>query len=144
MIMESVRTFIKTCPFLLEFDGFINVNVDYLGEEITTYSIEEIPCEPILKKYIGGGALKQCQFIFASREPYGSDVMQNILNSSFYEDFQNWIEEQNNLGNLPILTDGSESQEIKVLSNGYAFQVSEDKGRYQIDLRLKYLKQGGN
>lgn len=145
MIIEAIRDFIKLCPYLQEFegvDGLVKVNVDYLEESATVYSIEEVPVEPIVKKYINGDSVRQFQFIFASREPYGADVLQNISNSGFYEDFANWIEVQNN-NNLPLLADGYESQEIKVLSPGYAFAVSVDQARYQIELRLKYYKQGG-
>jgi hypothetical protein len=143
MIIDSIRKFILTCPFLNESsDGGIRLNVNYLGKDSTVYSLEEIPCDPIIKQYIDGSTIRQCQFTFCSREPYGADIMQNISNSGFYEDFANWIEGENK---LPVLNDGYESQELKVLSPGYAFQVSEDKARYQIDLRLKYYKKlGGN
>lgn len=146
MIIQAIRNFIKSCPYLQEFEGtegVIKVNVDYLEATGTVYSIEEVPVDPILKKYVNGDSIRQFQFIFASREPFGSDVLQNISNSGFYEDFANWIEEQNNNDSFPVLGDGYESQEIKVLSPGYAFAVSVDKARYQIELRLKYYKQGG-
>ena len=52
MIIDSIRKFIRTCPYLQEFNGAVKVNVDYLGEESTMYSIEETPCEPIIKKYV--------------------------------------------------------------------------------------------
>ncbi|MFA6867425.1 MAG: chloramphenicol resistance protein [Clostridia bacterium] len=145
MIIESIRNYIRTCPCLQEFEGaagIIKVNVDYLEEKSTVYSIEEVPTDPVIKKYVNGDSIRQFQFIFASREPYGADVFQNISNSGFYEDFANWIEEQNNDDNLPLLDEGYESQEIKVLSPGYAFQVDVDKARYQVELRLKYFKQG--
>lgn len=139
-MIDNIRQFILTCPFLNESsDGGIRLNINYLGEDSTVYSIEEVPCEPILKTYINGDTIRQFQFVFCSREPYGADIMQNLANSSFYEDFANWIEEQNNNKNFPVLSIGK-SEEIKVLSPGYAFQVDVDKARYQIQLRLKYFK----
>ena len=146
MIIEAVRDFIRSCPYLQEFEGvqgLVKVNVDYLEENSTVYSIEEVPTDPIIKNYINGDSIRQFQFIFASREPYGADVLQNISNSGFYEDFANWVEKNNNDDNLPLLNEGYESQEIKVLSPGYAFQVDVDKARYQIELRLKYYKKQG-
>jgi len=146
MIITALREFIRTCPHLQEFEGaegIIKVNVDYLEATGTVYSIEEVPADPIIKTYVNGDSIRQFQFLFASREPYGADVLQNISNSGFYFDFANWIEEQNNDDKLPLLGDGYESQEIKVLSPGYAFQVDVDKARYQIELRLKYYKKQG-
>lgn len=141
MVIQSIRKFILTCPFLNESsDEGIRLNVNYLGENSTVYSIEEVPCEPVLKTYINGDSERQFQFVFCSREPYGSNEIQNIKNSGFYEDFAEWIEEQNNLKNFPILANGFRSEKIEVLTTGYAFQVTTDKARYQIGLRLKYLK----
>lgn len=139
MIIDSVRNFILTCPFLNESDDGKKINVNYLAESATVYSIEEVPCDPILKTYIGGDTVRQFQFIFASREEYGPDILQNITNSDFYEKFSDWIEEQNDIGNFPIL-DKKKPLEIKVMSPGYVLQVSVDKVRYQIELRLKYYK----
>lgn len=140
MIIEAIRNFIRTCDCLKEFeDEIVKVNVDYLDEDATCYSIEEVPTEPIIKQYVNGDSIKQYQFTFASREPYGRNVIQNIANSSFYEDFAKWIGDQNKIKNLPILSGGMESQKIEVISNGYAFQTDEDQARYQIDLRLKYF-----
>lgn len=139
MIIDSVRKFILTCPILNESSDGIRINVNYLGEDATVYSIEEVPCDPILKTYVGGDTVRQFQFIFASREDYGPDILQNITNSDFYENFASWIEKQNDAENLPIL-DNRKSLEIKVMSPGYVLQVSADKVRYQIELRLKYYK----
>ena len=85
------------------------------------YSIEETPCNPIIKKYIDGSSIRQFEFIFASRESYGPDVLNNISNSGFYEDFANWIEEENIKGNLPDLND--------------------KECRYQIQMRITYFQE---
>lgn len=143
MIIDSIRNFIRNCPHLQEFDGIISLNVDYLGDDTSLYSIEEVPCVPIIKSYINGDSIRQYQFTFCSREPYGSDVLQNISNSTFYEDFANWIEKQNKIKDLPLLDKGMKSKSIEVLTGGYAVQASEHKARYQIDLVLKYFKKDG-
>lgn len=140
MIINSIRDFIKTCPYLSDFSKLINV--DYLGEDTTSYSIEEIPVEPIMKRYINNDTVRQYDFIFASREDYGSDVLQNIENSGFYEKFAYWLELENNKGNLPQLSEGKTATKIITTSNGYAFQTDVNKARYQIQCKLIYF-QGG-
>lgn len=142
MIIDSIRKFIRSCPHLQEFEGAIKVNVDYLGDESTVYSIDEVPCDPIIKKYVNGDSIRQYEFIFASRESYGPDVLNNISNSGFYEDFANWIEEQNIISNLPKL-ENKECRTIECLTNGYAFQTDVDKARYQIQMRITYYQKGG-
>lgn len=142
MIIDSLRNYIRTCPHLDTFNNAIKVNVNYLESNPDTYSIEEVPIQPILKKYVNGDSVRQYAFIFTSREPYGSDVLTNIDNSGFYEKFAEWIENNNDIGNLPVLENGLESLEIKVTSTGYAFAVTEDSAQFQIQLKLKYFKKG--
>lgn len=144
MIIKALRDYIRTCPHLDTFNNAIRVNVNYLEPEADTYSIEEVPIEPILKKYVNGDSIRQYAFIFTSREPYGIDVLQNIDNSGFYEKFADWIENQNDNERLPLLDNGLEPLEIKVTSTGYAFAVTEDTAQFQIQLRLKYFKKGMN
>lgn len=144
MIIKALRDYIRTCPHLDTFNNAIRVNVNYLEPEADTYSIEEVPIEPIVKKYVNGDGIRQYAFIFTSREPYGIDVLQNIDNSGFYEKFADWIENQNDNERLPLLDNGLEPLEIKVTSTGYAFAVTEDTAQFQIQLRLKYFKKGMN
>lgn len=139
-VIESIRNFIKKCPYLEEFEGAIRIGVDYLDKETTTYSIEKVPCNPIIKKYVDGSCKKQELFIFSSRESYGQDVFNNLENINFYEKFAEWLEEQNCNKNLPKLTGKYEAEKLEVTSNGYAFATDIDKARYQIQLRLIYLE----
>ncbi|GAA0774586.1 hypothetical protein GCM10008908_24690 [Clostridium subterminale] len=140
MIIESLRNYIRQCPYLDTFNSAIKVNVNYLEPSPDTYSIEEIPIEPILKKYVNGDSIRQYAFIFTSREPYGVDVLQNIDNSGFYEKFADWVENNNDNEIFPTLDAGLEPLEIKVTSTGYAFAVTESTAQFQIQLRLKYYK----
>lgn len=142
MIIDSLRNYIRTCPHLDTFNNAIRVNVNYLEPYADTYSIEEVPIEPILKQYVNGDSIRQYAFIFTSRKPYGVDVLQNIDNSGFYEKLAEWIEKNNNNDIFPLLDNGLEPLEIKVTSTGYAFAVTEDTAQYQINLRLKYFRKG--
>ena len=142
MIIKALRDYIRGCPHLETFNNAIKVNVNFLESDTDTYSIEEVPINPIVKKYVNGDSIRQYAFIFTSREPYGVDVLQNIDNSGFYEKFADWIETQNNNGIFPLLDNGLEPLEIKVTSTGYAFAVTEDTAQFQIQLRLKYFKKG--
>lgn len=142
MIIDSVKSYIRTCPHLDIFNNAIRVNINNLEPNADTYSIEEVPIEPISKKYINGYSIRQYAFIFTSREPYVADVIQNIYNSGFYEKFAEWIEANNDNEIFPTLNPGFEPLEIKVTSAGYAFAVTGDTAKFQIQFKLKYLKKG--
>ncbi|CAM2828352.1 chloramphenicol resistance protein [Hathewaya histolytica] len=140
MIIDSLRNYIRKCPHLDKFNNAIKVNINYLEPNADTYSIEEVPIEPIVKKYVNGDSIRQYAFVFTSREPYGSNVLQNIDNSGFYEKFAEWIENNNDNNIFPKLNNGMEAIKMQVITTGYAFAVTEDTAQYQIQLKLKYYK----
>lgn len=139
-VIENIRNFIKECPYLEEFEGATRIGIDYLSDDTTTYSIEKVSCNPIIKKYVDGSCKKQELFIFSSRESYGPDIINNLNNINFYENFVSWLEEKNRTGDLPILDDNREVEKIEILTPGYAFQTDVDKAQYQIQLRLIYIE----
>lgn len=134
-IIEAIREYISDLDCMATFE----INVNYLDGENDSFSIEEVPCNPIIKKYLDGSTLKQYQFVFCGREPYGAEILQNIENSTFYEDFANEIEEKNNNDVLPTL-EGMEATSLEITSNAYTVSVTEDTAMYQINLNLKYYK----
>lgn len=133
-LIESIRNFIMTCPLLA--DG--RLNVDYLGFEPTEYSIDGTPVEPVIKRYVDGGTVRQYNFVFASVEVYGQDTLNNMANSGFYEDFANWLEACSKEGTLPEMDSGKEPLRIEALNTGYLFDTTTHTGRYQIQCRLIY------
>lgn len=135
-IIESLYNYFLSCPLL--YNG--KINIDYLPETPTEYTIDVSPTTKIVKAYINGDSIRQYLFTIGSREYYGTDVLQNLANSGFYEKFADWVEKQSNEGNLPILADGSTPQKIEILSTGYMFGGNADTARYQIQCRLIYYK----
>ena len=118
-------------------DGNSNINVDFLSNEPIQYVIEPIPVEPIIKAYKDGGSLRQFVFQFGSREYYGADVVQNMANTEFYENFSALIEDNNRKGVLPKI-DGIQS--IECLSNGTINEDNTDNAKYVIQMRITYYK----
>ena len=129
-IIENIRSFILECPFLQDY----RVNVDYLGENME-YSIDPLPCDPIIQKYVDGGAKKQFQFAFTSRERYDQDTRINIDNSGFYQEFDEWLEEKS------LLEKGKSPVKIETLNSGYLYDVDGDNARYRIECRLIYIQE---
>ena len=114
-----------------------NINVDFLSNEPIQYVIEPIPAEPIIKSYKDGGSLRQFVFQFGSREYFGADVVQNMANTEFYEDFSALIEDNNRKGVLPNI-DGIQS--IECLNNGTINEDNTDNAKYVIQMRITYYK----
>lgn len=135
-LIDSIREYIITCPFLN--DG--RVNVDYIGTEMG-YSIDPLPCDPIVQRYMDGGAKKQFQFAFTSQEEYDQDARINIENSGFFQAFDEWLEEQTFAGNLPKLGEGKTPATIETLNSGYLYDVNGINAKYRIECRLIYIQE---
>lgn len=137
-IIESLKVFFSACP---ELAGG-KINVDFLSEHSdAAFSIDSVPCKAIVKRYSDGGTLRQYLFVVASREYYSQDVIQNIENNGLYERISAWVEVQNNLGNLPDLTNAT-AQSIEVSSTAYLLECDPISGnaRYQIQCRITYYQ----
>lgn len=136
-IIDALEKYFIGCELLK--DGALRV--DYLGEKPVEYTIEVMPCDPVVKRYLGGSTVRQYLFAFGSREFYSQERLQNIQNSAFYELLADWVETRSMSGVLPELPDGMEAQQLEVVSSGYLFDGSMTNARYQIQLRLLYFKE---
>lgn len=136
-IIDALEKYFIGCELLK--DGALRV--DYLGEKPVEYTIEVLPCDPVVKRYLGGSTVRQYLFAFGSREFYSQERLQNIQNSAFYELLADWVETRSMSGILPELPDGMEAQQLEVVSSGYLFNGSMTNARYQIQLRLLYFKE---
>lgn len=136
-IIDALEKYFIGCELLK--DGALRV--DYLGEKPVEYTIEVLPCDPVVKRYLGGSTVRQYLFAFGSREFYSQERLQNIQNSAFYERLADWVETKSMSGVLPELPDGMEAQRLEVVSSGYLFDGSMTNARYQIQLRLLYFKE---
>ena len=136
-IIDALEKYFIGCELLK--DGALRV--DFLGEKPVEYTIEVLPCDPVVKRYLGGSTVRQYLFAFGSREFYSQERLQNIQNSAFYERLADWVETRSMSGVLPELPDGMEAQQLEVVSSGYLFDGSMTNARYQIQLRLLYFKE---
>lgn len=114
-----------------------NINVDFLSNKPIEYVIEPIPMEPVIRQYADGSSLRQFVFQFGSREYFGADVIQNMKNTEFYEDFSELIEDNNRKGVLPKING---IQSIECLNNGTINEDNTDNAKYVIQMRITYYK----
>lgn len=136
-IIEGITQYFLGCPLLK--DGAFRV--DALGADPIEYTIETGIFDPVIQRYVDGSSERQYQFQFGSREFYSMDRLQNIENSTFYEELADWVEERSMEGNLPEMPEGMIPVEIEVLSPGYIYDGTMENARYQISLRLLYYKE---
>lgn len=139
-VINAVKEFIKdNCPFLEEFDNlFPVVNLDMLPENPTSYSIESVPNEPIVKRYMNGDSIRKITFHLCSREFYNEET--NVDTSEFYEKFSDWLEECNEQKKLPALEGGMRPLKFIANTGGYADDATGVLSQYRIQCEFRYFK----
>ena len=80
-IIQGLTDYFMKCPLLK--DGVFRV--DALGNEAVEYTIETGVVSPVIQEYLDGSSIRQYKFTFGSREYYSLDRLENIQNSTFYE-----------------------------------------------------------
>ena len=139
-IPEAIAEFIATCPYLKFFDEIKpKVGVEIMEEEATSYMIESVPANPVVKSYTDGSQVCQAVFAVISRESY--DDLETIDTSVFYENFANWLTDCSRKKELPKLDGKLEAQKIEATTPGYLYdEEGSSKAKYRIQCVLKYYK----
>ena len=91
-------------------EQYKQINVNFLSDDINNYSLDRIPTDTEVEQWIIGQIKHRDIYSFRSRMGYSPDVMSNISNIGFYEQFEQTIKENNENGILPDI-EGIESIE---------------------------------
>lgn len=138
-MIDSVRDYISECPYL---DEFTAVNVNYLVDSIKAYSVNEgASYNPIINKDILGNENSQFQFTFDAKFHWNDEVQNNIDNSEFFENFSNWLRENNKQNIFPTIKENNITiTSVIANSNGYIFDTSSDEAIYRISCVMYYMR----
>jgi hypothetical protein len=136
-IIKSLQDFLET------FDGMdmqpLTVKTDMADEAVSSYSVAPSGNGKISADILGNKTF-QNNYVFYAREAAANEVDRQE-NYDFLEGFSEWLEEQNEEGNLPVLPAGYKTEELRV-SNIMLFDVNEDgTGLYQVQLQLEFIKE---
>lgn len=135
-VIEALHAYINQYEPLK--DG--RINVDFLPEDAGSYSLDVVPCQEWVKRYVNGSGVKQFLFNLSSREALDETLRQQMDNLGFYEDFAAWLTRQTLAGELPDLGPGRKAQKLETTSSGYAFLQDTNTARYQVQCRLTYTE----
>ena len=138
-MIEAVRDYFLSCPAIKHRAKIFGIN--NLGPDALDYTVESVPGTPILKRYTNGAAIRAKQFVIASREAHTLDAKTQARNVETFDAVSAWVEEQNNAGIYPAISEG---QPLAVLVNSSAYLMSVDgkTARYQIQVQLNYYTEG--
>lgn len=137
---ENLRLWLRNCPAISKMDRF---GVDFMGENPVEYALYSDPSTLTSKIDIFGNVsyqpIQELNYIFASLFPFSKDIPQNLNNLEFFADVASWIYKQNIIKNFPEIEEGKVLSIMPTLSP-YVFDADSDSGRYQIQLKIRYLR----
>ncbi|MBO7526502.1 MAG: hypothetical protein J6T74_01240 [Clostridia bacterium] len=118
------------------------INADFLGEE-GDYSLDKIPTDSIIEKWVTGVEIHRDVFSLRSRKSYSQDEINNLENIGFFEDFENKIKSNNREGVLP---DINGIQSIECLNCGTMVASNDgNSATFDIQIQITYkINEGGS
>ena len=133
--ISKLRTYLFDIIDELVEDNKYQINVNMLSNDINNYSLDKVPTNSTVEKWITGLEIHRDVYIFRSRMAYSQDVINNLSNIGFFEIFESIINNKNKDGELPEI-EGIES--IECLSCGTLNNAGTNTCEFQIQLQITY------
>ena len=133
--------------YLTGYDGMelkpINqVLTDRTDERIGSYALAPSGNGRMTTDILGNKTLEN-NYVFYAKEAVANEVDRQD-NYDFLEDFSDWLDDQNDAGNLPVLPGRYEAESLEV-ANAMLFDINEDgTGLYQVQIKLTITKRKGD
>ena len=139
-IIQSIKDYIITCPYMEQFARIYVENADY---KVVNYSIEPTSGTKIIEEYLNGDSLRQFHFNINSTK-ITVDEASRIDNNEFNEKFSDWLETNNKNNVFPFLDSFKKPTKIEALNAGFLIMADESgtTGVYQLPCLLTYVKKG--
>lgn len=136
-MIGKLREYLNTCPY---FDSLKSLGIDFLSNDVNVASIDKTPIQPTKNSRIIGNKKKQASFTLKVKLNHSDELKQQIENSDFLEDFEDWLEEQNDIGNFPKLKNNKRVTDIYVSSSNYLLAIDPTlrKAIYQVQIIVEY------
>ena len=133
--ISKLRLYLFTILDNLMKDAKYQINADMLSDNIDNFSLDKIPQASVVEGWIIGPRICTDVFSFRSRKAYSQDVINNLNNIGFFEQFEKIIFEKNKKGELPDI-DGIES--IECLNPGTLNNVETGTAEFDIQIKIQY------
>ena len=134
--IEKTRDYLFEVIYSLVEDRGFQINADFLGNK-GDYSLDRIPTEPIVEKWISGINIKRELYNFRSRKSYSQDTINNLANIGYFEELEEKIKSNNDKGILP---DIENILSIKCLNCGSLNSVDGTQAIFDMQIEITYIE----
>ena len=136
--ISKLRTYLMNILDELTNNNKSKINADMLSNDIENYSLDKIPTESVVERWITGIEIKKDVYSFRSRKEYSQDTINNLKNIGFFEKFEEKINSNNEQGILPEI-DGVES--IICLNCGTMNYADTNTATFDIQIQVTFRKE---
>ena len=135
--IAKVRTYLFTILDTLLTDNKYQINANFLTNDINNYSLDRLPVDDNVEQWIIPIKKYREVYELRSRNSYGQEVMENLTNIGFFEEFEEIINSNNKKGILPDI-EGIES--IECLNVGALSIADTQTSIFAIQIQINYIK----
>ena len=136
--ISKLRTYLFSIIDTLTTDKNYQINANMLSNDINNYSLDKIPTSSQVERWVTGLEIHRDVFSFKSRNAYSQDVINNLSNIGFFEQFESIIKSNNKKGVLPDIK-GIES--IECLNCGTMLSADTNTAEFDIQIQITYREE---
>lgn len=136
--ISKLRTYLFSIIDTLATDKNYQINANMLSNDINNYSLDKIPISSQVERWVTGLEIHRDVFSFKSRNAYSQDVINNLSNIGFFEQFESIIKSNNKKGVLPEIK-GIES--IECLNCGTMLSSDTNTAEFDIQIQITYREE---
>lgn len=143
--ISKLRTYLLNIIDTLANNNKSQINANMLSNDVNNYSLDKMPINTeaekwIIPKKINVGNIKKRRevYSFRSRKPYSQDTINNLNNIGFFEQFENVIQSNNDLGVLPEIDN---IEKIECLNCATMNNASTNTAEFDIQIQITYREE---
>lgn len=114
------------------------INADMLSNKVDDFSLDKIPTNTEIERWIIGVSKKRDVYSFRSRKPYSQDTINNLRNIGFFEEFERIIKANNDEGVLPQIEN---IESIECLNCGTFNSSDGTQATFDIQIQITYREE---
>lgn len=133
--IEKLRAYLINVIDYLTQKTKYQINADMLSDKVGDFSLDKIPTNVEMEKWIIGSTVNRDLFSLRNRKAYSQDTINNLKNIGFFEEFEKEIKRRNDQGILPDI-DNIES--IECLNCGALNNANTNTAVFDIQIQITY------
>lgn len=133
--INNLRKYLCEVISILTSNKNFNINANMLSKNVNNYSLDKIPTNSTVEKWITGLEIHKDVYSFRSRKEYSANEINNLQNIGFFEVFESMIKSNNKKGILPEIK-GIES--IECLNTGTMLSSDTNTAEFDIQIQITF------